>query len=344
MRPRCLHRMLTLMPLMLAALLAPFASRAQTAKTNQAPMLDSATSAVSLPDRLISAITTTLEKQLPADPAGSAYAVTSGHIAGNWALVSIVSLNSPDADNRYVGRGDSGKLTLATQSVDGTWQAELKGSAAFDRLLQSAPGYLIDSTAKQILATSSVRAQSTPVVNYKFPWPAGISWNWWASWHPDPKNDGHDFGTTGPDLRVLASAAGTITYVCRGAYSVSFMIRHADGVTLFYVHIDKNTVNPKLREGVTVRQGQVLGRLKPGTWNDGTCGYTVQSSNAAHLHWMLPTDRAFTVDGWTIKYPDNYWERAGEKKIPAFSATSSAMVSTNKPYDPSEVWMPLVGQ
>lgn len=120
-------------------------------------------------------------------------------------------------------------------------------------------------------------------------------------------------------------------------------ITHADGAVFRYVHIDRFSVNPTyIQLGKPIKQGQVLGVVKPDTWNDGTCGYTNQSQGWAHLHWVIPTDRSVTVDGWTTQYPTSAWTKNTTTWTPSYAA--SPLTSTNKPI-PSfhvRVFLPLV--
>jgi murein DD-endopeptidase MepM/ murein hydrolase activator NlpD len=83
-------------------------------------------------------------------------------------------------------------------------------------------------------------------------------------------------------------------------------LKHADGTVFRYVHLDKQSVDlTSVRLGARLPQGLVLGVIKPNTWNDENCGYANQSPGWAHLHWIMPTDRPITIDGWTVTFPTN---------------------------------------
>jgi hypothetical protein len=117
-----------------------------------------------------------------------------------------------------------------------------------------------------------------------------------------------------------------------------------------YVHLDKQSVNAQtVRVGARVPQGLVLGTVKPDTWSDRNCGYTTQSPGWAHLHWVMPTDRHVTIDGWTITFPTSAWRKDGMTKVPGYGA-ASALRSTNvatistqqaKSYFRERVFLPL---
>ncbi len=178
-----------------------------------------------------------------------------------------------------------------------------------------------------------------PVVDYEFPWPAGQSWGYWQGWH----YNANDLGTTSTDRRVLAAADGVVSSIYACTLSTIIDIKHADGAVFRYIHIDRYSVNPKyIKLGKPIKQGQVLGVLKPDTWSDGNCGYTNQSQGWSHLHWVMPTDRPLTIDGWTTQHPTNTWTKDSATRTPSYS--SSKLTSTNQPI-PSyheRVFVPMV--
>jgi hypothetical protein len=276
---------------------------------------------VSVPEFLVSAIADALGRR-PADLLkGTQFALTSARLEGSWALVSIASLDGPNSDARYVGAGSSGGLAIATRNGDGSWQAALQGTDEFSPLLDRAPARFVSPGAQTLLTLDPDSTETPSSVEYKFPWASGLSWTWTQSWH----SGHHDMGTSGSDKRLLASAAGVVTYICWGTLSVNVQIQDADGVVMGYSHIDRNTLESCISVGVTIPRGQVLGSLRPDTWSDN-CGYTSQNPSFAHVHWGIPTDRAVTVDGWTIQYPNNYWEKDGSYKY-----VWDSFPSTNQP-------------
>ncbi len=109
---------------MLVALSMPFTIDAQTTQVTPTVTLDSDTPVVALPDDLSAALAATLQSHAAEQFKGSQFAVTSGHVEDGWALVSIAAYDNPDADRRYVGRGDSSRLLLAARADDRSWRAE----------------------------------------------------------------------------------------------------------------------------------------------------------------------------------------------------------------------------
>ncbi len=283
---------------------------------------------VSVTDPLVSAIAAALERRPPDLLDGTRFALTSARIEGDWALVSIASLDGPNSDTRHVGTGGSGGLVIAVRNRDGFWQAALQSTDEFSTSLGRAPDQFIHPDAKALLTPDPAFVRTPSSVEYKFPWAAGLSWIWTQSWHPPGYNDHHDMGTSGGDKRLLAAAGGVVTYICWGTLSANVQIQDADGVVMGYSHIDRNTLESCISEGITVSRGQVLGSLRPDTWSD-SCGYTNQNPGFAHVHWGIPNDRAITVDGWTIQYPSDCWEKDGTYKC--FQYPFLTFPSTNQP-------------
>ncbi len=290
---------------------------------------------------LDTAITDAVSMSLARRPAhlltGTRFRVISATTQPDWALVSVVALDDPHLDPHAPDAGGLSKLVLVQQLPDGTWEAAIDGEPAFARLLEATPAPLLAADAKTILGPDpTLKTNST--VSYKFPWPSGQAWGWWQGWH----TSAHDLGTTSTDRRVLAAADGVVTSIYSCTLSSIIDIKHADGAVFRYIHIDRYTVNPNyVRLGQPIKQGQVLGVLKPNTWNDGNCGYTNQSQGWSHLHWVMPTDRQLVIDGWTTQSPENTWTKDGATRTPTYSAYN--LTSTNKviPSYHNRVFVPM---
>jgi hypothetical protein len=294
---------------------------------------------VNLAAPIVDAVRTRLAQR----PAGvvtgtTSFRITSAAVQPSWALVSVVALDDPELDAHAPGAGGLSRLVLVQQQPNGVWQATIDGEPTFADLVATTPPALVAPDAKAILAadpalrgTSSTAGTSTftvepaSTVNYKFPWPAGHAWGWWQGWHMNA----NDLGTTSADRRVLAAADGVVSSVYSCTLSTMIDLKHADGAVFRYIHLDKQSVDTsKIRVGARVPQGLVLGTVKPNTWSDGNCGYTQQSPNSAHIHWVMPTDRPVTLDGWTITFPTSAWRKDGVTKVPGYGAAST-LLSTN---------------
>lgn len=254
---------------------------------------------------------------------GTQFVITSERQYMRWRLVSIASMNAPDSSLEYVGAGESGGLIAAVRGGDGTWNLGIAGTTRFSSILATVPKSFVSPDSRLYLDPRAAPLAAANTVDYKYPWSQG-DWSYWQGWHGG--TPAVDLGTSGADKRVLASAGGVVTSMCRSTYSVNVKLRDASGTILQYVHIDKNQLGPGIAEGVSVGQGRVLGVLRSGTFSDG-CGYTQQLAGSAHVHWVIPSNRPFTVDGWTITYPDNAWRRGSETRLPRVNLHSTNTVS-----------------
>lgn len=293
------------------------------------------TTPVSLPMELVSAI----KQALLAKPTnlfkGSKYILTSTRSEGDWTLISISSLDSPDSGTNYVGAGDSGSLILARRSGTGVWQAALQGTPKFASLINNTPTTFITNDVKQTLTRANGEVSPAAIVEYKFPWANGTTW-WLTSfrnpmWHDIVGNlGGLDLfapsGATVEGRRVLASAEGVVTNICTGSVSINVYMQDDNGVKVGYAHLEKNGFDGSIL-GKRLPRGYVLGSVKPDTWSDNVCKtYTDQLPQNAHVHWIMPIDRTIVVDGWTLQHPNNYFEKDGVKRGP-----NSYFTSTNNP-------------
>ena len=264
----------------------------QVSAAGQAPDIN--TTNVTLPEGLLPAIQTALAQQ---SEGASQFLLASlrQSAAGDWAILSYAPVDGPNATETYIGEGTAARVLLAQRTAAG-WVAQTQTGDAFDALLAQAPPEFISPAAKTLFLNQR-RSNAVSAVDYKWPWAIGLSWRWMQGWH---YKSAHDIGTDGNDKRVLASADGVITYVCQGNLGAAVRIKHADGQETGYWHINAGQLAPGIAVLQTVKQGQMLGVLRPGSWTDtqGCQQYTSQTANSAHVHWELPGD--FTVEGWTI--------------------------------------------
>ncbi|MCB0147635.1 MAG: hypothetical protein KDE01_08280 [Caldilineaceae bacterium] len=94
-----------------------------------------------------------------------------------------------------------------------------------------------------------------------------------------------------------------------------------------YFHFDVSKV--KVKTGDRALQGKILGELRPGTWKD-ECGYTTyQGAGSVHIHWVIPTNNSYTIDSWTIKYPDDAFRKNGEAITPGKNLNSTNVPRVN---------------
>ena len=276
---------------------------------------------------------------------GTKFGITSERIDNDWTLLSIASLDDLLFDDYLVGIGKSSSLIIGHKELNQNWRVALSGTIEFSGLIKNAPIAFISETAKELIDPLSNDVNSAWVISYKFPWAPG-SWEYRQGWH---QGTSLDLGTRGADKRILAAADGLITGICKGRLSANVSVRHWDGNTLQYFHIDVNKLGQGIEVGKEVLRGQILGTLRPGTWSwtddiptDGTaCGYTeLQAADSAHIHWVIPS--SLTVDGWSITQPDNVWRKDTQTRI-----VGGTLASTNyilvKQYEFKSTWLNAPG-
>ncbi|HRF95015.1 MAG TPA: hypothetical protein PLZ51_07470, partial [Aggregatilineales bacterium] len=117
-------------------------------------------------------------------------------------------------------------------------------------------------------------------------------------------SDGNTSAGNAPN-RLLASAGGSIGYVCDDGVNVAIKIGD-----LFYTHL---LWNSNLYFGKSFIQGDELGQLKTGSFS-ATCGHATQNAQTFHVHWGFPNTGSLVVEGWTLTFSDQQWRRTGETK------------------------------
>lgn len=117
---------------------------------------------------------------------------------------------------------------------------------------------------------------------------------------------GDDMGATAAPPYVMASDAGTIDYVCDDGTSVAVRTHNATtGDYFVYAHMENNA---NLNEGISFDQGETVGSLVYGSFEDD-CGWAEQSSNHYHLHWAIaPAGGQYQVGVCTLGIPSQAWQ------------------------------------
>ena len=259
---------------------------------------------------------------------GSEFVITSRDDFENWSTLSVASLNGPHCIPHGIGEGrNCGDMILAHMTSPQQWSSAVRGTFEFDLLLQETPSKFISDSAKSFLRSDKVKSATVESNSYKFPWPSGETWvvvN--NGWH---EGNALDFSTTRSDKRVLAAEEGKVIFECEGKLTYNIKIKHPND-TLEYFHLDKDKLSSfKDLSDTDVEQGTVLGELISGTFPHDGCGYAKQTY--AHLHWVIPRESAFEVQGWNVlpnSTGTNVWEKDGRR--------SPYLTSTNDPKDYEE--------
>lgn len=267
---------------------------------------------VTLGDDVDNAIVAALERAAALFPNTTYFAVTDWRRSGNWAVASVIGLSQIRSGNTW--SADDGTwvgIVLLEQSRNGAWHAATQGAKGFSSLLAAAPSTFLDASAKanlDPLRPSGMQTQATS--GYIFPLEPGtlmfygnlgIHPNGFTSvvsgWKAvDMMSDGDTSQNHAPNS-LIASETGTISYVCKG--SVNVAVKMGD---FFYTHLVNNS---NLFVGKTFNQGDVMGKLKTGTFKD-SCGYADQPSNWFHVHWGFP-NADLQVGDWTLSMSTGNW-------------------------------------
>ena len=252
--------------------------------------------------------------------ASNYYAVSALHQENDWYFVSVVGLMLLDPDVGW--RLDDANwfgLVVLHSTDDGTWQGAVEGTVAFTELLALVPATVLTTEAKQEIDPLLWDAQAAEV--YRFPWETGTRMRYGtlgvhnngfngvvSEWKAVDFLSNGDTSSGNAPNRLLAAAAGSIGYVCDDGTSAAIQIGN-----LFYSHLLDNN---NLVTGKPFNQGDELGQLRSGTFNN-RCGYADQGASWFHVHWGFPNiNNAFTVEDWTLTISDSLWRRGSEARGP----------------------------
>lgn len=155
-----------------------------------------------------------------------------------------------------------------------------------------------------VIIISSINYQKIQAFEYKWPWPAGESWQYSQGWHQNQWNRAIDVASSGRK-QVLAAADGVVTHICEGSLSYNVTVTNSDGFVMGYMHIHKDHLEKSIFLNASIKRGQYIGMLRADSWSDG-CGWTSQSSTTGHIHWTFQNGTGRVIEGWTIQnYPNN---------------------------------------
>ncbi|MCL4506025.1 MAG: hypothetical protein M1434_01680 [Chloroflexi bacterium] len=279
----------------------------------------------------------------PAATANATYfAVTSLQSSGDWQLISLAGFARPNdagswslEDATWVG------IALAERQPDGAWLAAVEKTSDFALLLQRAPDALLDANAKASLMPGPRPLAAQSSTYYRFPWQPGANMYYgtlgihaggYASLGTylavDFLSDGNTSAGHAPNM-LLAAAAGSINYVCKGTYNTAIRIGE-----VMYLHLQ--ITNTNLYVGHYFGQGDPIGPLQPGSFSDG-CGWASQGANWFHVHWAFPDTGTFQAEGWTLTWTSTTtlstvpWQRGSLTVAPGQWMHADNILSTYLP-------------
>ena len=142
--------------------------------------------------------------------------------------------------------------------------------------------------------------------------------------------------------QVVAVADGTITSICSDGRSMAIRV---DGgpVTIAYFHFESGQ---SFSEGQSIRQGQVLGQLKYGTFAFNPlyrCGWGEQAADQYHLHFVfMPTSAGyFEIGGCVLDLDTEAFVCNGSTYNPLSNIPNGG--GTSDPTDPTNDDSPATG-
>ena len=267
-----------------------------------------------------------------ANVTGTHFLITWQQKVDDWYFMSLTSLDGdgciPTAESHGVD-GDCTYPLLASKSESDKWDIGIYPSVEFTVLVPKTSDDLIAPEAKKHLVAPAQFNPSNETLVFKFPWVG--TWMYTQGWHsPISNGDGLDIGTGGSDKRVLASASGTLLPFCTvsNGQSVNVKILHDDGTRLDYYHLRLSSLRPGVQAGQRVVQGEEVGDLMQGSFDELPCGYASQNASRGHLHWdfpQTPDGATFAADSCTITMHRNAGSGPGSNWICGSTVVSPSL-------------------
>ena len=255
------------------------------------PNIAWAPSNITVTDYLRNTMAAVLHSSPPPDVTGNVYGILAADSDGSsgW-YISLSALT-----------GISPPYTGWDALADGQWMGSLHCTG-------TEPAWSCEYYAPTLPPAMGAAAAATGLL---FPFQTGT----WARYgelgvHHDgngmlPNDSAVDFkgdDSWGPSVmpaRAYAAAAGTVISHCDGAHQGGIVIDGPSG-RFMYFHLLPG--QPKMSTGTVLSQGEEIGSLAYGNWNDSPCGVsTINSATGYHLHFaFLPVSSYFEIGGCSL--------------------------------------------
>ena len=116
---------------------------------------------------------------------------------------------------------------------------------------------------------------------------------------------GDSLGSSAMPPYAFAAEGGTVTWSCQGAHNGGLIISGASG-KLMYFHLAPG--QSAFTIGSTFQQGEEIGRLAYGTFDDSPCGWASQGATDYHLHFAWsPSGTTFSMGGCILDLNTQNW-------------------------------------
>lgn len=281
--------------------------------------------------------------------------LVSLRMEGSWALGTLTSadLSKPLAEGQESHLGMDNMMAVLLVQTEQGWSAALNEDAHLRDLMALVPESGLAPAARAAMFPRKGEQQQalTAMYNgYKFMWPANTPFVITQGWH-DPYTwngqfgayMGIDFDVSGAaNSDILASAPGTVTYVCNDGTQVLLTIT-TSGTTekMGYLHLDTASVSAAgIGQGSVVNFGTKLGRMLNS--DGGTISTSCGTSMGTHLHMYLPY-RGVTIDGKlfdtnSIPSGQSLYSSQGSTPPPSTEVIVDNTSSYFFKYGPSQYW------
>jgi hypothetical protein len=116
---------------------------------------------------------------------------------------------------------------------------------------------------------------------------------------------GDSLGSGAMPPYAYAAQAGTVIWSCQGAHNGGIILSSSNG-KFMYFHLAPGQSAFTL--GTTFQQGEAIGRLAYGTFNDTPCGWASQGASSYHLHFAwVPSGNTFLMGGCILDLATQNW-------------------------------------
>ncbi|MCL4826494.1 MAG: hypothetical protein KJZ95_03950 [Caldilinea sp.] len=241
------------------------------------------------------------------------FAVSALSDFGEWKWVTVFGLTGIGDTNVWnvFDNGAWFSSILLHLEDEGRWEAAVRGTTDFSKMLSLVPDEVLSETAKHDLDPLRPR-RITNDFGYNFPWEPGHTMQYgtrkvhdnevasYPGWKAVDFVSGPGVGTAPNSVR--AARGGTIELIC-GPDAFSQATIKLDN--LMYTHLRYNSAIH--RTGEPRMTGDYLGSMVTGRIS-GNCGYsTGQEEPYYHLHLGFPNQSTITFENWSLNTSTHNW-------------------------------------
>jgi len=274
-----------------------------TATPTPLPMTDPS---IVVTDDIKEEIRAALTADLPEEEA-TIWAITDIYTSGNYSMVSIAGLDEGTETDWSFQDAIWMGTAIVRDNEDTTYTTGLVGSATYTTLLSESS--FDDPTAGAAQGGGGgawiwfpFQAGTKGFYGHRGVHGASPALEGWLAvdWV-----GGDTYGDLTMPNMIYGSWTEPIVSVCRDGTSVAIYTEN-----FAYYHLAENS---SLQPGVMIRQGQPIGALVKGSFNDD-CGWASQDPTSYHIHWCFnPSPDYFQAEEWILNTSDEVWRRGSDQ-------------------------------